>query len=128
MKEEEKILESIAEKTALMGVAELARGIQYEDPIKTRYFAADVDCACRSIHRHFKISSSWKPPRCVVSLPMASLDLLREKLRITVEGENIPLPIPSFEAMKFHKGILAGLQKKGIKEPSPIQIQGLPTV
>ena len=37
LKEEEKILESIAEKKALMGVAELARGIQYEDPIKTRY-------------------------------------------------------------------------------------------
>ena len=36
LKEEEKILESIAEKTALMGVAELARGIQYEYPIKTR--------------------------------------------------------------------------------------------
>ena len=36
LKEEEKILESIAEKKALMGVAELAKGIQYEDPIKTR--------------------------------------------------------------------------------------------
>lgn len=35
LKEEEKILESVAEKTALMGVAELAKGIQYEDPIKT---------------------------------------------------------------------------------------------
>jgi ATP-dependent RNA helicase DDX41 len=30
--------------------------------------------------------------------------------------------------MKFPKGILVGLQKKGIKQPSPIQIQGLPTV
>lgn len=38
LKEEEKILESVAEKKALMGVAELAKGIQYEDPIKTRYF------------------------------------------------------------------------------------------
>jgi ATP-dependent RNA helicase DDX41 len=28
-------LESVAEKKALMGVAELAKGIQYEDPIKT---------------------------------------------------------------------------------------------
>lgn len=37
LKEEEKILESVAEKKALMGVAELAKGIQYEDPIKTRY-------------------------------------------------------------------------------------------
>lgn len=36
LKEEEKILESVAEKTALMGVAELAKGIQYEEPIKTR--------------------------------------------------------------------------------------------
>jgi ATP-dependent RNA helicase DDX41 len=37
LKEEEKILESVAEKKALMGVAELAKGIQYEDPIKTRW-------------------------------------------------------------------------------------------
>ena len=35
LKEEEKILESVAEKTALMGVAELAKGIEYKDPIKT---------------------------------------------------------------------------------------------
>ena len=36
LKEEEKILESVAEKKALMGVAELAKGIQYQDSIKTR--------------------------------------------------------------------------------------------
>jgi len=106
LKEEEKILESIAEKKALMGVSELAKGIQYEDPIKT----------------------SWKPPQCILNLPKEYPILLREKLCITVEGENVPLPIPSFEAMKFPKGILVGLQKKGIKSPSPIQIQGLPTV
>lgn len=35
LKEEEKILESVAEKTALMGVAELAKGIAYTEPIKT---------------------------------------------------------------------------------------------
>lgn len=37
LKEEEKILESVAEKKALMGVAELAKGIEYTDPIKTGY-------------------------------------------------------------------------------------------
>lgn len=37
LKEEEKILESVAEKKALMGVAELAKGIQYEESLKTRY-------------------------------------------------------------------------------------------
>ena len=35
LKEEEQILQSVAEKTALMGVAELAKGILYKDPIKT---------------------------------------------------------------------------------------------
>ena len=35
LKEEQKILESVAEKTALMGVAELALGIEYQEPIKT---------------------------------------------------------------------------------------------
>ncbi|KAL1434619.1 hypothetical protein MTO96_011485 [Rhipicephalus appendiculatus] len=35
LKEEEKILESVAERRALMGVAELAKGIQYDQPIQT---------------------------------------------------------------------------------------------
>jgi hypothetical protein len=51
LKEEEKILESIAEKKALMGVAELARGIQYEDPIKTRQF--------KKIHKNSCMSSCF---------------------------------------------------------------------
>ena len=37
LKEEERILESVAEKTALKGVAELANDIQYEEPIQTGY-------------------------------------------------------------------------------------------
>lgn len=61
-------------------------------------------------------------------MPRDYPDILRGKLCITVEGDEVPLPIPSFNAMKFPRGILVGLQKKGIKEPSPIQIQGLPTV
>lgn len=72
--------------------------------------------------------ASWTPPRCVLNLPKDYADILRGKLCITVEGEDVPLPIPSFSAMKFPKGILMGLQEKGIKDPSPIQIQGLPTV
>ncbi|XP_046659261.1 LOW QUALITY PROTEIN: ATP-dependent RNA helicase abstrakt-like [Homalodisca vitripennis] len=106
LKEEEKILESVAEKKALMGVAELAKGIQYEDPIKT----------------------SWRPPRCVLNLPAHRHDRVRHKLRILVEGEDVPPPLRTFKEMKFPRGILAGLEAKGITKPTPIQVQGIPTV
>lgn len=106
LREEEKILESVAEKTALMGVAELAKGIQYEDPIKT----------------------SWKPPRYILAKPPFVHDALREKMKILAEGENIPPPINSFKEMKFPKPILLGLERKGIEFPTPIQVQGIPTI
>ena len=37
LKEEEKILESVKAQTALMGAEELAKGIQYTDPIRTSW-------------------------------------------------------------------------------------------
>uniref|UniRef100_T1IMH1 RNA helicase n=1 Tax=Strigamia maritima TaxID=126957 RepID=T1IMH1_STRMM len=106
LKEEEKILESVTEHTALMGVAELAKGIQYEISIKT----------------------GWRPPRAISTLPAKQHELLREKLHIIVEGEDIPPPIVTFQAMKFPLSIIKGLSKKGIMKPTPIQIQGLPAV
>ncbi|XP_050435933.1 ATP-dependent RNA helicase abstrakt [Adelges cooleyi] len=106
LKEEEKILESVAEKKALMGVAELAKGIQYDDPIKT----------------------SWKPPRYILAMTEDRHEQVRRKLHILVEGEDIPPPLKFFKEMKFNRGILAGLVEKGIKKPTPIQIQGIPTV
>lgn len=106
LKEEEKILESVAEKKALMGVAELAKGIQYEEPIKT----------------------SWKPPRYLLSMPEFKREEIRDKLKILVEGDDVPVPIKSFKEMKFPKPILSALEKKCIKKPTPIQVQGIPTV
>jgi hypothetical protein len=46
-------LESVAEKKALMGVAELAKGIQYEDPIKTRWIIKS--CLCYELDKIFMI-------------------------------------------------------------------------
>ncbi|KAJ8670504.1 hypothetical protein QAD02_001763 [Eretmocerus hayati] len=106
LKEEEKILESVAENKALMGVAELAKGIEYTDPIKT----------------------SWKPPRCVLALSEARHERIRRKFGITVEGDDVPPPLRTFKEMKFHKGILNGLEQKSIQKPTPIQIQGIPAV
>lgn len=106
LKEEEKILESVQEKTALMGVAELAKGIQYEDPIKT----------------------SWKPPRYIRTKPDYVHEAVRQKLKIIAEGELIPPPLKSFKDMKFPKPILIALDRKGILKPTPIQVQGIPTI
>ncbi|KAL7294286.1 hypothetical protein TKK_0012301 [Trichogramma kaykai] len=106
LKEEEKILESVAENKALMGVAELAKGIEYTDPIKT----------------------SWKPPRCILNLSEERHNRIRKKFGIAVEGEDVPVPLRTFKEMKFHKGILMGLKEKAIKLPTPIQIQGIPAV
>lgn len=106
LRKEEEILESVAEKKALMGVSELAKGVQYTQPIKT----------------------SWKPPRYILEMPESRHEKLRNDLRILVEGEDVPPPLKSFKEMKFHKGILNVLEEKGIKKPTPIQIQGIPTV
>lgn len=106
LKEEEKILESVAEKKALMAVSELAKGIQYEDPIET----------------------SWRVPKFLLDLPEEVHEKARQKYRIIVEGESLPPPIKSFKYMKFPKSVINAMKKKNIKKPSPIQMQGLPAV
>lgn len=61
-------------------------------------------------------------------MPEERHELVRHKLRILVEGDEIPPPLKLFREMKFNRGIVAGLAQKGIKKPTPIQIQGIPTV
>ncbi|VDI35024.1 ATP-dependent RNA helicase DDX41 [Mytilus galloprovincialis] len=106
LKEEQKILESVAENKALMGVAELAKGIQYEDPIKT----------------------GWTPPKYILHKSEHKHEELRKKHHILVEGEDLPPPIKSFKEMKFPRAILNAMKHKGITKPTPIQIQGIPAV
>ena len=96
----------MAENTALKGVSELARGVEYTEPIKT----------------------SWRPPKLIISMPEKRHQRIWKKLHIDVEGIDPPPPIKAFKDMKFPKPILEALRKKGIEKPSPIQIQGIPTV
>ena len=74
------------------------------------------------------ICISWKPPRCVQWQPNEYFERIRRKLHILVEGDDIPPPIKQFSYMKFPQGILLGLKDRGIERPTPIQVQGIPTV
>lgn len=105
-REEQKLLEAVAEKRALMGVGELAQGVQYTESLKT----------------------SWRPPSRILTMSPKRHDRVRRKYKILVEGEDVPPPLKSFEDMKFPAAILKALQKKGILKPSPIQMQGIPAV
>lgn len=61
-------------------------------------------------------------------MPSRRHEKLRNDLRIIVEGEDIPPPLKTFREMKLHAAIIDGLKQKNIKQPTPIQIQGIPTV
>ena len=74
------------------------------------------------------VYSSWTAPRYILAMTEDHHENVRLKLRILVEGEEIPPPLKSFREMKLNKGIIAGLSQKGIKKPTPIQVQGIPTV
>ena len=105
-REEESILHNIQETRALMSVGELAKGVVYTESLKT----------------------GWRPPRYILEASQSRHDRIRKKLHILVEGEDVPPPIKTFREMKFPKPILDALKKKGITHPTPIQLQGLPTV
>jgi hypothetical protein len=78
-KEEEKILASVVEHKALLSFNELAKGIQYVDPIKT----------------------SWRVPKCISELPQSRHDEVRELTGITIDGEDVPPPIASFKVNSY---------------------------
>ncbi|XP_042870882.1 ATP-dependent RNA helicase abstrakt-like [Penaeus japonicus] len=103
-REEERLLEAVAEKRALMGVSELARGVQYEDSVVT----------------------AWRPPRRILLMDEKRHERVRRKYKILVEGDEVPPPLKSFADMKFPRCIIKALQKRGIEKPSPIQMQGIP--
>ncbi|KAJ4462693.1 putative DEAD-box ATP-dependent RNA helicase 35 [Paratrimastix pyriformis] len=103
-KEDDQILSELNDKARpLMSVAELAKGVRYTEPLKT----------------------SWRPPRWVMDLPEDAIRTVRNKFHIIVEGDNIPPPISRFKDFKLPAPILEVLKLKGIKQPTPIQMQGL---
>jgi len=105
LEEERKVIEAIAaQKKKLGGAQELAKGVQYTEPMKT----------------------SWTPPSYIRNRTPQENTKIRERLGILVEGENCPPPIEHFQDMRLPSPLLKYLKEKKIKLPTPIQLQGLP--
>lgn len=51
---------------------------------------------------------------------------LREASKMRLIGSKIPLPIKNFSSVNFPEEVLGYFEKKGYKNPTPIQAQGLP--
>ncbi|CAA7270159.1 unnamed protein product [Cyclocybe aegerita] len=98
------ILEAIKSRRKLASDMELAKGIQYMEPLKT----------------------SWRPPRYIRERKPEEDNRLREKYHILVEGDDIPPPIEHFSDMKIPEPIVEHLRSKRIVNPTPIQLQGIP--
>jgi ATP-dependent RNA helicase DDX41 len=104
--EEARILKeaSKVQTNALQAASELAKGVQYTNPLP----------------------STWTPPRYILQQGEAVWEKIRKEWHTEVEGVDIPPPCKRFVDMKFPPPILKVLQIKGIKKPTPIQMQGLP--
>ncbi|KAF6251977.1 P-loop containing nucleoside triphosphate hydrolase protein [Scenedesmus sp. NREL 46B-D3] len=102
--EEADMMRHITQKQALRAAKELAT-----DTVYTR-----------------SMSTGWKPPAEARRWSMRKAQALRDQFHISVSGDNIPPPLPSFAQMKLPPPIARLLTAKGIKKPTPIQIQGIP--
>ncbi|EAU88435.1 DEAD-box protein abstrakt [Coprinopsis cinerea okayama7 len=102
--EDAEILEAIKSRRKLASDLELAKGIRYTEPLKT----------------------SWRPPGFIRERSAEKNQAIRDKYHIIVEGEDVPPPIESFRDMKIPDPILQYLKSKNIKNPTPIQLQGIP--
>ncbi|KAJ1461574.1 P-loop containing nucleoside triphosphate hydrolase protein [Pelagophyceae sp. CCMP2097] len=70
--------------------------------------------------------TEWKPPAHIRDMPASAAAALRKKWCIICDGDDAPAPIKSFADMALPRGIMRALDSKGIKKPTPIQVQGIP--
>jgi ATP-dependent RNA helicase DDX41 len=104
--EENRILReaSQVQTNALQAASEIAGGIVYKESMPT----------------------SWTVPKYILDQGEAAWQAVRDEWHMEVEGPDIPPPLKRFVEMKFPKAITDFLKEKGIKKPTPIQMQGLP--
>ncbi|GJP41901.1 hypothetical protein CLOM_g1521 [Closterium sp. NIES-68] len=106
LQEEQEMFERLSDRKNLMSVKELAKGIQYTEPLWT----------------------GWKPPSHIRAMREEERAEIRKAWHILVDGDDVPPPIKSFRDMRLPEPCLRILKKKGILRPTPIQVQGMPAV
>ncbi|KAI8324555.1 P-loop containing nucleoside triphosphate hydrolase protein [Martensiomyces pterosporus] len=102
--QEQALLEAIARRKQLASASELAKGVKYTESMRTNW---------RPLPRHRALSKEGVFAR-------------RKLWHIVVDGEDIPPPLFTFKSMRLPQPLLDYLKSKGIVQPSPIQMQGLP--
>ncbi|CAA7408715.1 unnamed protein product [Spirodela intermedia] len=106
VQQEKEMIEHLSDRKTLMSVRELAKGITYSDPIPT----------------------GWKPPLPIRRMSDRQCDAIRKQWHIMVDGDDVPPPIKNFKDMRLPSPVLTKLKDKGIVQPTPIQVQGLPVI
>jgi len=106
IQQEKEVIDSLSDGKSLRSVREIAKGIVYTDPIET----------------------GWKPPLRLRRMPLAKANELRRKWHIIVDGNDVPPPARDFRDLRLPEPMLRKLRERGIVQPTPIQVQGLPVV
>ena len=107
IQEEQLLLSHLStDRAPLLGLRQNAKGVHYTDALKT----------------------GWRPLKRYRDLTAEEANKRRQLHSIVVDGEDVTPPIASFRDMRFPPPILTALAEKGIKEPTPIQVQGLPVI
>ncbi|XP_071733443.1 DEAD-box ATP-dependent RNA helicase 35 [Rutidosis leptorrhynchoides] len=106
VQQEKEMMENLSDRKTLMSVRELAKGITYSEPLPT----------------------GWKPPLPIRKMSQKACDAIRKQWHIIVDGDDVPPPIKNFKDMRFPEPVLKKLKEKGIVQPTPIQVQGLPVI
>lgn len=104
--QEKEMIENLSDRKTLMSVRELAKGITYTEPLWT----------------------GWKPPLPIRRMSKKQCETIRKQWHIIVDGDDAPPPIKNFKEMRFPEPVLKELKDKGIVQPTPIQVQGLPVI
>ena len=87
-----------------------------------------MSVALQGVQYTQSMPTGWKPPVHIRHATEDEHQEVRDKYHIITEGPNLLPPILAFKDMRLPHPILKQLESKGIKRPTPIQIQGLPII